>query len=245
MADTFDRTFDLGIDAASDDVSLALLDQDGAVVAVRTWHVSTTVSRELLEQVAALLAEAGADRRQIGRIAVDVGPGHYGAVRAAVATAQGMSLALDAPLAAVGRLEADAATAGFEDDAAAPTVVAVHDTGRGIAWAAYEADPATAGGAPREVVTPSITSVEDALRLAPRPARWTGEVSDELAARITGGRDAEGRSGDTIATGPAEPRAIAVVRIARARMAFGDPGYVDAVYLRPPSITRPQADSSG
>jgi len=233
--------FDLGIDAVSDDASLALLDEAGAVVSVRAWHVDTTVSRELLEQVHALLTEAGVERTQVGRIAVNVGPGHYGAVRAAIATAQGMSLALGAPLAGVGRLEADAATAGFED---ARTVVAVHDTGRGVAWAAYEGGE---GGVPREVVAPSITSLEDAVRLAPRPARWTGEVggmaAEEPAALVATERDADRASGDTSAAGLAEPRAVALVRIARARQAFGDPGHVDAVYLRPPSITRPQTDA--
>lgn len=220
---------DLGIDAASDDASLALVTPDGREVATRVWRATTTISRELLGHVEALLAEAGVAREEIGRIAVNVGPGQYGAVRSAIATAQGMALALDVPLAGVGRLEADAARVGSEGG---PTIVAVHNAGRGVAWAAYERDPA---GAPREVLAPSITSPEEAARLAPRPALWTGESSEALERA----RDAEARTGDTVAADPAEPRAVALLRIARARMAFGDPGLVDALYLRPPSITRP------
>ena len=35
--------------------------------------------------------------------------------------------------------------------------------------------------------------------------------------------------------------AVAIVRIARVRGSFGDPAGVDAVYLRPPPITKPRA----
>ena len=108
----------------------------------------------------------------------------------------------------------------------------------GPAWAVYEVMPRRAREAPREVVAPSITTYEEAARGAPRPAVWAGELSDALAAA----RDAEGRTGDTIAAEPQMlrvPRAVAIVEIARARGAFGDPAGVDALYLRPPSITKP------
>jgi acid phosphatase class B len=67
---------------------------------------------------------------------------------------------------------------------------------------------------------------------------WCGEVTEALRAA----RDAERRNGDTDAdidaASPSGGRAVAVVRLARARGAFGNPALVDALYLRPPSITR-------
>ena len=104
MADPAAR-YDLGIDAVSDDVSLALLDEGGVVAATLAWRVSTTVSRELLGGLDGFLRDVGVPRQHLARIVVDIGPGQYGAVRSAIATTQGLALALDVPLAGVGRLK--------------------------------------------------------------------------------------------------------------------------------------------
>ena len=226
-------TFDLGIDTASDDASLAVFRAgDDEPMAVRRFRPETTMSRELLGELSAFLAAAGVDRTAIGRIAVTTGPGQYGPLRSGIAVAQGMAMALDAPLAGVGRFEADAMLV----DAEGQTVIAVHETRSGPAWAAFE----TSGDVPREVVPASVTSYAEAAAQAPRPAVWTGEVGPEHEA-LTAAQDAEGRTGDTIAAEPRTPRAVAIVRIARVRGTFGDPAGVDAIYLRPPSITRPRA----
>jgi tRNA threonylcarbamoyladenosine biosynthesis protein TsaB len=223
--------YDLGIDTASDDVSIALLDEPGQVTASRAWRVQGTVALELLGGIDALLTETGVERTQIARIAVNVGPGQYGPIRTGIATAQGLALALDASLAGIGRLEADAWA--LFDSGVGGNVVAVHDAGRaGVAWAAYRAADS---GALHETVPPRIDAAEVAAREAPRPATWCGEQPAALAAA----RDVEGQSGDTV-TEAAMPRAVALVRLARLRNAFGDPSTVDALYLRPPSITRPK-----
>ena len=228
-------TIDLGIDTAGDAASLALLRGD-EVIAERAWHVESTMSRELLANIEALLADAGVVRTDIASIAVATGPGTYGALRTGIATAQGLALALDVPLAGVGRLEAEAAL----HLASLPrrhAVVAVHDAGRaGIAWAAYTQD--AAGDPPRCTIEPSITAVEEVVRAAPSPATWCGEVNEALREALDAARDAGLRSGDTGAEAPSGGRAAALVRIARARHAYGDPALVDAFYLRPPSITR-------
>jgi len=117
-------------------------------------------------------------------------------------------------------------------------VVAVHDIRGHVAWAAYDAGP---DGQPRQTVAPRIDTPTDAARLAPRPATWTGELSDALQAA----RDAEGRSGDTVVRSSDAPhstsRAVTLVRIAQVRMLFTDPAAVDALYLRAPSISQPRA----
>jgi len=230
---------DLGIDTAADSASLALLRGD-EVVAERAWHVDSTMSKELLAHLDALLAEAGVQRGEIASIAVTTGPGQYGAVRTGLATAQGLALAFGVPLAGIGRFEADAALY-LDALPAGSTVIAVHDAGRsGIAWAAYVLDAPDA--APRALVEPRLSTLEEIVREAPAGATWCGEVSEALRDALAGAgrglRDAEARSGDTETAPAAGGRAAALVRIARARQAYGDPALVDALYLRPPSITR-------
>jgi len=229
---------DLGIDTAADLASLALLRGD-EVVAERAWHVDSTMSKELLAHLDALIVEAGATRAQIASIAVVTGPGQYGAVRTGLATAQGLALALDVPLAGIGRFEADAALY-LGALPAGSTVIPVHEAGRaGIAWAAYTLD-ANGGmaAAPRAIVEPRLSTLEEIERDAPAGATWCGEVSEAL-------RDAIGRRGDTESSPAAGGRAAALVRVARARQAYGDPALVDALYLRPPSITRAKPRGDG
>ncbi len=236
--------FDLGIDTAGDDASLVLVDADGRVVAERAWHTDTNMTRELLANLDALLVEAGASRQAIARIAVNVGPGQYGALRAGIATAQGLAIALDASVASVGRLEADAALVLSETQ---PSAVAVHDARGSVAWGSYALDEA---GTPREIDAPRMSTVAEAVALAPAGAAWTGEITDALRAALAVGRDADARKGDTSGAEPSEvqsstgsvgeTRAAAVVRIAQARDVYGDPGLVDAIYLRPPPITPPR-----
>jgi tRNA threonylcarbamoyl adenosine modification protein YeaZ len=218
---------ELAIDSASPEAGVALLEGDTLLVE-RRWTVETNYSRELLAGIDAALREAGVARAAIAAIAVDAGPGGYGGLRSGVATAQGLALALDVPLAGVSRLEA----AAFPHLGAGRPVVATHDPGAGrVAWAAYEA----AAGAPAELVGPRLESVEECVRAAPPGALWCGELTSELVAA----RDAA-RSGDGDVPPDDNVRSAAdLVRLARLHGAYGDPGLVDVVYLRPPPITQP------
>lgn len=221
---------ELGIDTASQTVSVAVLEGD-RVLAERRWRLETTTSRELLAGIEAVLHDAGIDRDAIEAIAVDVGPGAYTGLRSGVATAQGLALGLGVPLAGVGRLEADA----FPHLAPGVPVVAVHAAGRsGVAWAAYVPCDAPEAGPPEPLTAPSLDTPEDCARLAPARALWCGEITDELRrARLEAVR-----AGDTDAEGGENGRSAAdVVRLARLHRAYTDPAAVDVIYLRPPSIT--------
>lgn len=233
---------DLGIDTASDDASVAILDGD-RVLADRRWHIDTNASRELLANIEAVLHEAGVARDALTRIAVDVGPGGYGSLRAGVATAQGIALALDIPLAAVDRLEVQAFP-HLEPDGA---VIAVHETGNDqLAWAAFSACILidSAQTAPPEVrIATRLDTPEDCLRLAPTPARWCGDLAAVRAVRDTMRRsgaaapDVLRRQGDSDVSDAANHRsAVDVVRLARLHRSFGDPAAVDVTYLRAPHI---------
>lgn len=216
----------LAIDTASREGVVAVVRGERALAEVR-WTLETNFSRELLARIDEALTTAGVRRTEIAALAVNAGPGAYTGLRTGVATAQGMALALDAPLAGVGRLEADA----FRHLAGDRPVVAVHDAGRGrTAWAAY----AAAEGAPATLVAPRIDEPAECARAAPSPATWCGELGDELRAAWT----AAARTGDREAPPDAGVRrGIDLVRLAHLHGAFGDPASVDVIYLRPPSIT--------
>ena len=222
----------LAIDTASDAVSLAI-ELDGDLIARHHWQVETTVSRELLGQLHQFLDRAGVARESFAAIAICVGPGGYGGLRAGIATAQGMALALDVPLAAISRLEADA-WPHLQTAQIARPVVAVHNAGRaGVAWAAY-ACPADRS-APIPLAEPSITTIEQCAELAPAGAIWSGELIPELLAIRRDHNREDDETGDSIDT----TRAISMLDLARVHQAYEDPAAADAVYLRPPHITRP------
>jgi tRNA threonylcarbamoyl adenosine modification protein YeaZ len=95
----------LAFDTATDVATSALV-ADGEVLGERT---SRAVS--LLEDVDALLRQAGARTADVEALAVGIGPGSFTGVRVGLATARGLALALDVPVAGVSTLAALAAGA--------------------------------------------------------------------------------------------------------------------------------------
>ena len=95
----------LAFDTATDVATSALVD-DGEVLGERTSRAVT-----LLEDVDALLRQAGKHTRDVGALAVGVGPGSFTGVRIGLSTARGLALALGFPVAGVSTLDALAAGA--------------------------------------------------------------------------------------------------------------------------------------
>ena len=95
----------LAFDTATDVATSALVD-DGEVLGERSSRAVT-----VLEDVDALLRQAGAHTREIGGIAVGTGPGSFTGVRVGLATARGLALALGVPGAGVSTRDARAAGA--------------------------------------------------------------------------------------------------------------------------------------
>jgi tRNA threonylcarbamoyladenosine biosynthesis protein TsaB len=107
----------LAFDTATDVATSALVD-GGEVLGERTSRAVT-----VLEDLDALLRQAGAHTRELDGLAVGIGPGSFTGVRIGLATARGMSLALGVPVAGVSTLDALAA--------GAPGAVPVIDARRG------------------------------------------------------------------------------------------------------------------
>lgn len=221
------------------------------LLAERQWTLESTFSLELLAAIDGVLTAGGVTKDDLTAITVDIGPGGYSGLRTGVATAQGLALALDIPLAGVGRLEAQA----YPHLAGGRPVVAVHDPGRGqIAWAAYaQGRPSDAQGrppdaqgrspdaqgrpAPETLTAPRIDSAEDCVASAPPNALWCGELTDALRTALA----AAGRASEAQPPPDNTRRAADLARLTRLHNAHGDPAEVDVVYLRPPNITKPRA----
>jgi tRNA threonylcarbamoyladenosine biosynthesis protein TsaB len=87
----------LAFDCAVTGLSAAVL--RGEACLARTSAPGRDQAARLLPAIEALLKEAGVGRREIGLIAVTIGPGSFTGVRVGLATARGLALALDVPLA--------------------------------------------------------------------------------------------------------------------------------------------------
>jgi tRNA threonylcarbamoyladenosine biosynthesis protein TsaB len=95
----------LAFDTATDVATSALV-SDGEVLGERTSRAVT-----LLEDVDALVRQAGAHTRELDALAVGIGPGSFTGVRIGLATARGLGLGLGIPAAGVSTLDALAAGA--------------------------------------------------------------------------------------------------------------------------------------
>ncbi|MBA2385082.1 MAG: tRNA (adenosine(37)-N6)-threonylcarbamoyltransferase complex dimerization subunit type 1 TsaB [Actinobacteria bacterium] len=95
----------LAFDTATDRATSALV-SDGELLGERVSRAAT-----LLEDVDALLRQAGAHATDVEGLAVGTGPGSFTGTRIGLASARGLALALDVPVAGVSTLDALAAGA--------------------------------------------------------------------------------------------------------------------------------------
>ena len=93
----------LAFDTATDVATSALL-KDGQVLGERT-----STARTLLEDLDALLRDAGSEPTDVDALVVGTGPGSFTSTRIGLAVARGLALALDVPAAGVSTLDALAA----------------------------------------------------------------------------------------------------------------------------------------
>jgi tRNA threonylcarbamoyladenosine biosynthesis protein TsaB len=125
----------LAFDTATSAATTALV-RDGDVL-------GEAVSRavRVLEDADELLRASGVDRSELTGIVVGTGPGSFTGMRLGLATARGLALALELPVAGVSTLDALAA--------GAPGAVPVVDAGRREVFALVEGEPVVC--APQEV----------------------------------------------------------------------------------------------
>ncbi len=209
----------LAFDCTVDRFSV-LLAEGAEVRAERVRAAGTWRGEQVVGELAALLAGAGCDWRDLDLLAVAVGPGSFTGVRTAVAVARALALAADRPVLAVSTLEAIAATArarhGLADFHAALAA------GRGLVHLL----PVVAG-APAE--TPVTVPATEPRRMLPAGSVLAGARLERIADALA----------DALRLLPVAPDARGVWAAARARLSRGArprPGHeVRPLYLRGPA----------
>jgi len=98
----------LALETSARQGSIALL-RDGEFVAQSVLELGTAHGQSLLPAVAALLQQHGLTSRDLGLVAVSVGPGSYTGLRVGVVCAKLLAWSLRVPLVAVDTLQAIAA----------------------------------------------------------------------------------------------------------------------------------------
>src|SRR4051794_32007746 len=114
----------LGFDTSTAATSACLLLSDGQAFehepAVERLFEPPGHARELMPAVARVLAEAGVTFRELGALAVGIGPGGFTGLRIGIATAHGIAQSPGIPLHPV--LSLDALAAGIESDVPFPLI---------------------------------------------------------------------------------------------------------------------------
>lgn len=184
----------LAIEGASTDLSVAIADASGAIVAEDAWSSAQRQSAELLPRILALLARADLSLEAVSAVAVGLGPGSFTGLRVAMALAKGLAAGLSIPIVGIPSLEAwlDA-----EPDASAALARAgareAYVVTRGV-QGPLVADRDDLGSLRGTLVVP--TELAAAFELADtRPPRAAGAIARRAAERL-----ALGAGGDDLAT---------------------------------------------
>ena len=96
----------IAIDGASTDLSVALAEPDGSLIAEDAWSGTQRQSAELLPRVLALLAQADRPIAEVTALAVGTGPGSFTGLRVAMALSKGLAAGLARPIVGVPSLPA-------------------------------------------------------------------------------------------------------------------------------------------
>ena len=95
----------LGIDTSAKTLNLALVDDNKMVIDCRINTVDRTHSALILPLLNNILDTSSIKLKQIGGIAVSIGPGSFTGLRIGLATAKGLSFALSIPIVGINTLE--------------------------------------------------------------------------------------------------------------------------------------------
>ena len=209
----------VAIDTSTKLAGVCVQPPDGAPLE-RTWHSRQNHCRELVPSMMELLKECDAEPRDIGLVAVALGPGRFSAVRVGIATAIGLCLPRNLQPVGVPSYAVEAEPHRH----ALPLHVLLPAARREIAWFELSAS----------LERPAASGLADADRLVetlPPRARICGEGVNMLNGEhgkleLAGDRDA-----------PRSPAAL--LRIV-ARRAAGERFPLAPIYAKQPSIATPQ-----
>lgn len=142
----------LAIETATTACAIGLTGESGPLI--RLLDTERRHTEALAPGIARLLTEAGVAPREVGRIAVDRGPGLFTGLRVGLATAEALALALGAELVGVTSLEALAHGAWVADR-------------RGPLWAVVDARRSEVFAQPFDLAADGVTPLGPPRVLAP------------------------------------------------------------------------------
>lgn len=232
-------------------VAVALTDDAGVILAQRSDEQQRHHAELLTPMIAAVLADAGVDRRDLSSVVVGTGPAPFTGLRVGLVTARTLALALGIPVLGVPSLDAVAARASRVLPAGTDVLVATDARRREVYWALYRlvdegrievlAGPEVAAAAdvaadPRSSGAPVIGrgGLLYADVLAPRT-----EVQDPGAGFLVVPPATE-VAPDLAAAGLLDPDPAELARLALTRSAAGAVLDTEPLYLRRPDAV-PQA----
>ena len=220
----------LAIETAGSACSAAVA-RDGAIAAHDRRTMRHGHAEALMPMIAAIADAAGVAPLDLDRVAVAVGPGGFTGIRAGIAAAQGIALAVDAALIGVTCFAAVAAPLQLRGPGTAPLLVAL-DSRRAELYVQLFGAP----GAP----------------LSQPTALPPADLPDLIAASATGGRlivagDAAEIAAaalcnavDAVVLPETAADARGVVAALRPEWRGGGVGPAAPLYLRPPDVTLPK-----
>ena len=202
------------------------------MVSSYSWYSRRNHTAELMPAVEHLLRRADVQVRDLRGVALCLGPGGFSALRVGMSVSKGLCLALNLSLVGVSTLEMEAYPHADTGRPICPLI----DMGRQeVAWAQFQ----KSGEEWHKVRHEEVISLDGLVQAVPQGALLCGEgVAVHFAfLKTTLGSRA------TIAeySGPA-PRLWALARLGAARLERGvtdDPASLQPLYLRRPSITKP------
>ena len=155
----------LGIDTATDVVSVAVVDGE-VVLAASELRSEKRHAEDVTPMIDFVVKRAGLGLNELAAIAVNVGPGLFTGMRVGIASAQALAYALSLPLVGVDGLAAMAAAVPAATASHVDIVVPTIDARRSeVAWATHRVN---SGGAPERVDMTRVDaarvgSIEDLL----------------------------------------------------------------------------------
>lgn len=118
-------------------VAVSLTDDDGALLAERSDAQQRHHAELLAPMIAAVLADAGVDRRELTSVVVGTGPAPFTGLRVGLVTARTLGLALGIPARGVPSLDAIASAASRRLPEGTHVVVATDARRREVYWSSY------------------------------------------------------------------------------------------------------------
>ncbi|MDE3112582.1 MAG: tRNA (adenosine(37)-N6)-threonylcarbamoyltransferase complex dimerization subunit type 1 TsaB [Chloroflexota bacterium] len=224
----------LAVDTSSAYASIALFD-GREILAEDTWHARRRHDDHLFPAIERVLSLAGAELRDVTRVAVATGPGSFTGLRVGIAAAQGM--ARGSGVALVGVPTCDAIAHPFASGRR--RVCVLIDAGRGEH---YSAMYRTRRGRWERTSAIRTLSIDE---LAREVAMETVFVGDVVPATADALRELLGRRAIVPSTAALLRRAGHLAEIGWARAEAGqvvDPGALEPVYIRPPTIRGPAGE---